>query len=105
MADEKKVDSGMTELSDLQNTLDRHVAQNDRDHAQFATALERLDVALRGNGRKGLIRQVDETGHRLASVEKVIEEIVALRRWFIVGALGVIASAILQVLGLVGGGS
>jgi len=53
-----------------------------RDHVQ------RIDDALRGNGSAGLFTEFAVLRERVSAIEKFIIEIQGLRRWVLLGILG-----------------
>ena len=88
--------------ADLLTLLRGHIKKNDSDHSVFFKKMKACDDAIRGNGKPGLRSEVEGHGHRISNVEIVVDEIKKMRQWFMFGALGIIAMAILQLLGWVG---
>lgn len=59
---------------------------------EIRTRVERIDDSLRGNGRRGLYTEVALIDERVRSVETFRREVEGLRRWFVIGILGLFGS-------------
>ena len=63
-----------------------------RDHVQ------RIDDALRGNGSAGLFTEFAVLRERVSAIEKFIIEIQGLRRWVLLGILGLFGTLVWNVV-------
>jgi hypothetical protein len=59
---------------------------------EIRSRVERIDDSLRGNGRRGLYTEVALIDERVRSVESFRREAEGLRRWFVLGILGLFGS-------------
>jgi len=56
--------------------------------------VERIDHAIRGNGREGLITTVALLDRRVSEFEEFVHEVKSLRRWVMFGMLSFMASLV-----------
>lgn len=70
-----------TQISTMQITLD-----------DLDVTVERLDEAIRGNGRPGLTTQMALADSRLKAVEDFVLEFHAIKRWIILSVAGLFGS-------------
>lgn len=56
--------------------------------------VERIDHAIRGNGKEGLVTTVALLDRRVSEFEEFVHEVKSLRRWVMFGMLSFMASLI-----------
>lgn len=84
----------------------------EEQNAQFGAALaickdciddinnkvERIDHALRGNGKEGLITRVALIDQKVSEFERFVREVQSLRRWLMLGAISFASSLVWQAV-------
>ena len=63
-----------------------------RDHVR------RIDDALRGNGSSGLFTEFAVMRERVSAIERFVNQLEGMRRWFLLGVLGLFGTIGWQIV-------
>ena len=63
-----------------------------RDHVR------RIDDALRGNGSSGLFTEFAVMRERVSAIERFVAQLEGMRRWFLLGVLGLFGTIGWQII-------
>ena len=78
-----------------------HVEQRLTDHIdELAEKIVRMDESLRGNGQPGILTRMAVMDERMTALTSLADEVQGFKRWVVFGVVSLIASMLVQSLGL-----
>jgi hypothetical protein len=83
---ERKIDAIAYEMADC--------------HEELTAKIERMDESLRGNGQPGVLTRMAVMDEKIAALTAFADEVQGFKRWVMAGVITLIASMLMQSLGL-----
>jgi hypothetical protein len=68
---------------------------------ELCSHVEQLDHSIRGNGQPGILTRLAVHDERINSLSQFAEEVHGFKRWVVLGVISLIASMLVQSLGLI----
>jgi len=71
---------------------------NDPQIKEIRDHVRRIDDALRGNGSSGLFTEFAVMRERVSAIERFVDQLEGMRRWFLLGVLGLFGTIGWQIV-------
>ena len=84
----------------VETKLDEISFQAESYHDEFIQRIHRMDETLRGNGQPGVVTRLAVMDEKIAALTAFAEEVQGFKRWVMLGVISLIASMLIQSLGI-----
>jgi hypothetical protein len=96
--------AGDRELKDVEKRLERKLDEMcervSEELQQVRVQVDVLDISLRGNGHPGIMTRLAVHDERIGVLTRFADEVQGFKRWVVFGVVSLIASMVLQSVGL-----
>lgn len=84
----------------VETKLDEISLQVESYHDEFSHRIHRMDETLRGNGQPGVVTRLAVMDEKIGALTAFADEVQGFKRWVMFGVVSLIASMLIESLGL-----